>query len=241
MRAKIGWQQIFGMAATISLGVIYLFLWVQMIGNPVERTGTDFIAFYTAGRIAQENGTSQVYNISLQKKIQTQTVGFKLADGQVLLYNHMPFLIPVLFPLIGPDYVWSFTRWALLSIGIYLTATICLAKLYPETWARREKFLFSAAILTFFPFFISILLGQDSAILILGMTFLCLGLLKNNNSLAGVGLVLMLVRPHLCLSFSIPLFFFRRKVFFIFFILATALALMSLFLLGKTGVMDFKY
>ena len=49
-------QRIFVLAGMLSLFVVYLILWGRMIVNPADRTGTDFIAFYAAGRVAQENG-----------------------------------------------------------------------------------------------------------------------------------------------------------------------------------------
>ena len=65
-----------------------------MITSPEQRTGTDFIAFYTAGRIAQEQGIHDVYNIAYQQSVQENLLGFPIANNQPLLYNHIPFLIP---------------------------------------------------------------------------------------------------------------------------------------------------
>ena len=116
---QINLHQIFVLAGLISLFVIYIIVWGQMIVNPSERTGTDFVAFYTAGRVAQENGFANAYDIALQREIQKKTVGFPLGTGQVLLYNHVPYLIPVLWVLVSQSYVASFVRWLLLLIGLY--------------------------------------------------------------------------------------------------------------------------
>ena len=71
--------------------IIYIVLWTQMITNHNLRTGMDFIAFYTAGRIAQTDGIRHVYDVDRQRVIQESEVGHQLPAEQVLLYNHLPF------------------------------------------------------------------------------------------------------------------------------------------------------
>jgi hypothetical protein len=44
----------------VSLALVYVVLWLGMIGDPRERTGADFIAFYAAGRIARTEGAARV-------------------------------------------------------------------------------------------------------------------------------------------------------------------------------------
>src|SRR5215216_176008 len=105
---------------TSSLLIIYLVWWGRMIGDPVERSGADFIALYSAGRIAQAHGFASIYDIELQQKIEQEVVGFQLAEGHVLLYNHMPYLVPLLTLVSNDNYVESFKRWVLVLISIYL-------------------------------------------------------------------------------------------------------------------------
>jgi hypothetical protein len=83
-------------AGIISLFVSYAGIWIRLISDPIERTGADFIHFYSAGRIAQNRGASQVYDLEQQQDIEEEQVGFKLAPGQVLPFNHLPFIIPIL-------------------------------------------------------------------------------------------------------------------------------------------------
>lgn len=93
--------------------------------------------------------------------------------------------------------------------------------------------------LTFFPFFISLLLGQDTALLFLGVCLWCVGILKKQDWLAATGLALTTVRPHICLILAIPLFFRYRKVWWRFFIIAGLLALASIWMLGTEGTLAF--
>jgi hypothetical protein len=110
--------RIFILAGLLSLFASYLVVWFDLINDPVERTGADFIAFYSAGRVAQTKGFSKLYDPLLQQQIQEEQVGFPLAEGQVLLYNHLPFLTPILRGFVSPNYVSSFYRWNLFLIVI---------------------------------------------------------------------------------------------------------------------------
>ncbi|HXQ37706.1 MAG TPA: hypothetical protein VN843_27100, partial [Anaerolineales bacterium] len=113
-------RRVFIITGIASLFVSYLGIWFRFINDPVERTGSDFIAFYSAGRVAQKEGMENVYNPVLQQQVQQQEVGFQLVQGQVLLYNHLPFLLPILQTLVNTSYVASFYRWVILLIALYI-------------------------------------------------------------------------------------------------------------------------
>jgi len=238
-RKSIHLSWVFQMAAACSLVLIYLIQWGRMISIPSQRTGADFIHFYAAGRLSQEYGSSSVYNIDNQRKVEQIVVGFDLAKEQVLPYNHMPYLIPFLGLLVNADYIGSFIRWALLMLGVYIASTIFfLNKVFPDPKDKAR----SAALmgtLTFFPFFISLLLGQDTALLFLGVCLWYVGILKKQDWLAATGLALTTIRPQICLTLAIPLFFRYRKVWWRFFVIAALLALASILMLGKEGTLDF--
>ena len=59
----IDFRKIFISAGLLALVIVYLLLWSQMIFDNALRTGSDFIAFYSAGRVAQQEGFSSVYDI----------------------------------------------------------------------------------------------------------------------------------------------------------------------------------
>ena len=210
-----------------------------MIVNPSERTGTDFIAFYTAGHVAQENGFAHSYDIALQREIQEKEVGFQLGPRQVLLYNHIPYLIPVLQLLVSQSYVNSFIRWVLLLIGLYVLGIYGLKRWFADGFQSSRKYLFLAGAATFFPIFVSLLLGQDTAFLFLGVSLIGWGISHKKYWLAGAGLALTTVRPHFVILFAIPFLFSQRKVFWWFLIFTGSLAIMSFALLGLQGIKDF--
>jgi Glycosyltransferase family 87 len=233
-------HRIFVIAGILSLFVSYLGIWTRFINSPSERTGSDFIAFYTAGRIARQEGTQEVYNPSLQQQIQQEAVGFPLVQGQVLLYNHLPFLIPVLQLIVNADYVASLYRWILLLGTCYVAGLILLSQMLIQRGIDRVSTLIAAlGAFLFLPVFFSFMNGQDTAILFLGVSLWMYGLLSGREYLAGLGLGLTTVRPHIALLLAIPMLFYSIRVFGTFVLSSGFLALVSIGLLGRTGTSEF--
>jgi hypothetical protein len=240
LKSRINLRRVFIFTAAVALTIIYAVLWMRMISSPAERTGTDFIAFYTAGRIAQQAGAEHVYEQDLQQQIEAKEVGFTLVPGQVLLYNHMPTLIPILQLVSGENYIASFAGWCLILIGLFLLANVLLGRLLRQRGYDSQSVLFAiAGSFLFFPSFYSVLNGQDTAFLLLGAVCWLTGVIYKNDLFAGLGLSLMTVRPHIALALAIPFLFQRRKVLVYFLAGAGLLAAFSLLLLGEKGVQDF--
>lgn len=233
--------RIFFIAGVISLVFSYLGLWLRFINDPVERTGSDFIAFYSAGRVAQTQGISHVYNPLYQQAIQEEQVGFSLAPGQVLLYNHLPFLLPVLYAIASPDYVRSFYRWIALLIVVDLLSILFLTRVLKDESGFDPPSALHTGIgsFLFLPLFFSLMNGQDTAFLFLGASVWVYGLYTGKESLAGLGLSLTTVRPHIALILALPMFFSYRKVFWAFTLGSGLLALFSFSILGPEGAREF--
>ena len=211
-----------------------------MIRNPVERTGSDFIAFYSAGRVAQNAGAAHVYDPNLQQNIQEEEVGFPLVPGQVLLYNHLPFLIPILQTIVNPNYVNSFYLWIFLLIALYITAIFFLSRLLKDAgFDQRSIWLTGVGGFLFLPLFFSLMNGQDTAFLFLGAAIWMYGLVSRKEMLAGFGLSLTTVRPHISIMLALPLLFRYRKAFIGFVLGAGSLALLSILILGVEGTSEF--
>jgi hypothetical protein len=233
-------RRIFIIAGLVSLLASSIGIWIRMINDPVERTGSDFIAFYSAGRVAQNAGMASVYNPLLQQQIQQQEVGFPLVQGQVLLYNHLPFLLPILRMIVNTNYVASFYRWIILLIAIYLAGIAILSQVLKQAGVDRASILLAAiAGLLFLPLFVSLMNGQDTAFLFLGTAIWVYGLISGKEYVAGLGLSLTTVRPHIALILAIPMLFRSIKVFVGFLIGSGVLALLSVLILGLHGTREF--
>ncbi len=233
-------RRIFIIAGITSLFISYLGIWMRLINNPVERTGSDFIHFYSAGRIAQNKGAAHVYDLALQHEMEEEQVGFPLAEEQVLPYNHLPFLIPILQVTVSADYVSSFYRWVLIMLIIYVSSITVLGSTLKQTGMDRGSILIVAAgALLFLPVFFSLMNGQDTAILLLGTSIWMYGLISGREWTAGFGLSLTTVRPHIALILALPMLFRYRKIFLGFLLGSGALALFSFSILGLEGTREF--
>jgi hypothetical protein len=233
----INHQRILVIAGGISLLIYYLFQWAQMISDPALRTSVDFVAYYSAARIAQETGGADVYDISRQQQMEERVVGFTLADEQVLLYLHMPYLIPLLYIVVDENYVASFVRWVLLLISVYGLSFWLIAQTLRKGSSFRQDLMWGVAC--FFPCFVSLLLGQSTALLFFGVALLAWGLLNERPWPAAIGLALITLRPQIMLLLVIPFFIMHREIFWRFVVVTAALGLTSVAVLGLEGTANF--
>ena len=237
---KYSFSKIFFWAGIISLSIIYMILWAKMIRNPAERTGTDFIIFWTAGRISQKYDVSQVYNIELQTETEANIIGLPLKANEILPFNHPPHSLPFLIILVGKNYIKSFSLWALLNIAFYIYSFFLLMKgNKTKPHDLRQNLKIAISLLLFFPIFTSILLGQDTAILFFGVTLLIFGTKRNDNLLIALGLTLASIRPHIAIVLATVFFFHHKKTLKYFMVVFTIFSLLSFFALGNRGTQDF--
>lgn len=233
-------RRIFISAGLVSLLGSYLGIWVRFMSDPVQRTGSDFIHFYSAGKIAQNEGMAHVYDLSLQQGYQEEQVGFPLVPGQVLPYNHLPFLIPILQTIVSADYVSSFYKWVLIMLFVYLISNLVFYWILRRAgMSQRATLLTVTGGLLFLPVFFSLMNGQDTAILFVGISIWVYGLTSGKDMAAGLGLSLSTVRPHIALILALPMLFHYRKVFLGFMLGSGILALLSFSILGTSGTRDF--
>ena len=64
---RIDFRRVFVITGLTVLLIVYSVLWLRMISSRAERTGADFIVFYTAGHIAQTNGARTCMNRGCSK------------------------------------------------------------------------------------------------------------------------------------------------------------------------------
>jgi hypothetical protein len=106
-------------------------------------------------------------------------------------------------------------------------------------WPRGQVYVTLAGVLLFEPLFMSLLKGQDSALLLLGGLLWLSGLSRNDDRLAGLGLSMTLIRPQIALLLGLPFLFRQRKVFFWFLVGAIGLVLYCFLQVGWSGMADY--
>ncbi len=223
--------------AILSLLIYFILAWVRMIGDPDQRTGSDFMGFYSFGRIPQNGEIADIYRIEKQQALQEEIVGHPVTP---IFYTHLPFIAPLSMILVNDDYIGSFKRWALVLIFLNaLNIYILLNILDLHKFSRGSLIILCAGAFLFDPTFSGFMNGQDTAILLLGAAIWVREFFKGNYFLAGLGLSLTTVRPQIALFLAIPFFFQNRKVFWGFFVGGSALAIFSMALLGVDGTFRF--
>lgn len=234
---KLNFRRILTYAAILSLLIYFILSWASMIADHYERTGSDFMGFYTYGRISQTQGVQYIYDIDEQKKLQEQIVGHPVTP---IFYTHLPFIAPLATALVDEDYVDSFKRWAVVLLLLNALNVYLLVNMLGISKFTRENFilLWTGAYL-FDPTFSGLMNGQDTAIVLLGAVIWASGILSQKYVLSGIGLSLTTVRPQIALFLAIPFLFRHRKVFWGFVIASSILAVISIGLLRSEGTFRF--
>jgi hypothetical protein len=206
---------------------------------PGQLEQSDFLWYYSVGRVARDSGLSHVYDLDLELAAQSQTAGVELAVQDVFPPNHPPFVFPVLMLLAGLSYRSAYLVYLPILLAIVAAGLPTLAgTLRQQGWSRSQIWTVLIGLLLFEPFFISLLKGQDTAILLLGGLLWISGLARADDRLAGLGLALTLVRPQIALMMALPFLFRRIKVFWWFVAGGTLLALYSFAQIGWTGTQE---
>lgn len=210
-----------------------------MLNDPVQYTGTDFVPFYAAAQIAKNEGAGKIYDLNLQKHYEEELIGFEISVEDVNIFVNPPFVIPLISLILTPKFQASLILWVLLMGGFLLAGVFLLWQLMKNEIKKRPLMIFLLGLFVFFPAYKSLLIGQNSAMLFFGACLWLYGLLTHKDRLAGLGLALMTVRPHIALPLALPFMFKRRGVFWWFVIGTFILAGISLMYVGLDGIMGF--
>jgi hypothetical protein len=209
---------------------------------PAIDDGRDLLAFFTAGQIATDEslGPTHVYNPELQRSLQEELTGLTIAPGRGLPFIHPPYLLPVQRALAPLDYAEFWLRWSAVMVCLFLAGFAILdidlgrAKISPSL-----RLAFLAAGLAFSPIIISLIQGQDTALLYVAVAGWMAAFSARRDILAGLALSLATVRPHIALVLALPFLFARRRVL-VGFVIGSAL-LLGWFLVqvGPGGLLDY--
>ena len=105
---------------------------------------------------------------------------------------------------------------------------------------QKDKFfLFFISTLSFLPLYISLWQGQDTAFLFLGVAFWCIGILKKQDWLIGVGIAFATVRPHISIALALPPLIRHSKSWWRYLLPTGMLAITSVIMLDFKGTAEF--
>jgi hypothetical protein len=229
---------VFGISfqATWSIG-----LWLAKIPLASEKliVSLDFLVYYSAGYIYRFMSAASVYNLILQQKIQ-ETVANINIFSRFYPYNHPPILLPLLGWAVNGDYAESFYRWLIFLVIFFLASLgILIQILRLMEWDQNEIWIIGVSMFLFYPAMVSLIRGQDSSFLLLGLCLWTYGLITKKDIIAGLGLAMSVIRPQIALALAIPFIFKNRKVWWWFLLWGIVLLVYSWLLIGTEGLQDY--
>ncbi len=194
----------------------------------------DFIIFYTGAQLVNEGHGRELYDLSLQAKLQR---AFKVEIRQgPLPFNHLPYELVLFSPLAKMPYLSAYAVWTLINgallVGIF---GLLLPFVDPE-----HKILLAALLVAFYPTAVALLHGQDSILSASLMAAAFASLKEKRDAAAGVVLALGLYKPQLVLPLAALLFLKRRwRAVLGFGLTACVLALISVAMVGGSGLIQY--
>ena len=182
---KVDFRRVFVLAGLGILILSYAILWLRMITTPSEFTGTDFVAFYAAARIAKYEGAGHVYDVVLQQKYEEALIGAAIPWETVRIYLNPPFVVPLAQLVAQENFVLSLILWNGLMLAFLVGGTLFLIPLLRSGFSGKEWPILLAGILLLFPAYKSLVVGQNSAMLYFGACAWMAGVLLKKNWLGG--------------------------------------------------------
>jgi Glycosyltransferase family 87 len=199
----------------------------------------DFTTYYAIGTMVRRGLGHELYDTTLQYKIQQEVAPAVAIRKNALIYLHPPFEAPLFVPFTYLSYLGAFIAWDAVNLSALLVVAFLFSKNAPN-FDKHFWPLWLLASLAFFPIFLTLLQGQDSIVLLLLFTLAYICLKKRRETLAGGLLAVGLFRPQLILPFLV-LWMFRRgsKILLGFVPIAGLLALLSLPVVGAAGLWSY--
>lgn len=153
---------------------------------------TDFIEYWSAGRVWLEGGSP--YDLQLLLKTQ-QEVGWPF-PGPLQMWNP-PWLLVWMLPFILVPFSWGTGLWLFTNLALILFCSTSLWKWLSPVGVRERPWIAWLASLMFGPTWLALGLGQTSALCLLGVILFILFSRRQQYFLAGMAAALVTVKPHL--------------------------------------------
>lgn len=200
---------------------------------------SDFISYYTAARMMQDGVGSDLYDLNRQSLYQDSILKslespFRFRDG-LLAYNHPPFEIAWYLPLAHLSYLPAYLVWVIVSLACFVAGVWLLVRSPEQSWTSAVLPMLGS--LAFFPVFIALLQGQDSATLFLFWVLAYRRMQQGREAWSGFWLSLMLQKFQILIPTLFILVLRRRgRILAGFLGGSVMLLLVSLALVGFSGL-----
>lgn len=201
-----------------------------------SQIGGDLPTFYAAGDIIRSGDGDRLYDLDRQFEAQA---GFWENERSLILYVYPPAFAAPYAPLSALDYKLVYlVHTAAMLAALFVTIQLA-SQLMPAMADPRVRNAAPAAALLFLPLFVGSMVGQATALFLMGLTVTWWGLARQREVLAGLGLALLLLKPQYGVPVMGLVFLARRWTAFGVALAGTAVAwLVSIALSGPTWHAD---
>ena len=208
--------------------------WITLFLFPsVILTRADFRDIYTSGYMVRSGYVRQLYNYDTQKRFQDELVSPRTS---LLPFDHLPYETLLFAPFSLLPYksaYFAFMACNLALLGLLFRVFHPFLANLRATW-----FLLPAGVFAgFFPVTITLMLGQDSILMLALFSFAMLLLCRDRELTAGILVGLCFFKFQMVLPIAFLFLMWRRWRFFAGFSMsAMAVTVVSFLMIGKTGM-----
>jgi len=119
------------------LSLYYGFRGETFMGRPM---GSDFVQFYSAGKLLNQHQPAVIYDIPAFTKLQHEVVP-EMAPTQMLVFGYPPVVSELFRPFALLPYRWAYCAWLLFSLTLYASSLWLLFRTLLRESYRRTAFL----------------------------------------------------------------------------------------------------
>lgn len=203
--------------------------------------GTDFLAFWSAGKVASEYGYSQIYNLDLLKQIQYDALGY----SNLPWVSFRPIPAPYFSIFILPFHLFSYMNprtgfwiWTLINIIVLIGYLSFFTRKVNDNYAlTKPQLILLVSLLISYPVYASFKEGQVEVLQLIFCGEFIRQALNKNHYLSGAWLAGMLIKPQILLLIIPALLLMKHwKVIFGFILSSLGILFISLMLSGFDGL-----
>lgn len=208
-------KQVIAITLTMTILSVWISIWVksaQTEGLDRMVLRSDFRAVVTGARIIADGNGALFYDLRTQYEVQSRLIKSRFQITKILLlpYNHLPFEAIAVSPLmiLGLSYPVIFGMWTALSVVAAGFSLWLMNRVMPMP--KAAVLVFALASCSYGPMLRSMILGQNSPLVLLGICGTFAALKYNLQAWAGAILCLAALKPQM-LPFLLLLLLLERK------------------------------
>ena len=171
--------------------------------------GSDFLAFYTAGKFYLNNRVDQLYDFEAIHSFETTITNTPIGNRNIYFFLNPPFTAPFFSLFSHSNYLTGLIIWWSLGLFLIFFSISLLRTELKELASYSISRLFLTCFL-FFPTMFWFINGQNTSISLFLYTVIYIMLRRNKDFLAGLALGLLLYKPQLGIAIAFVLLIKRR-------------------------------